>query len=59
MKFYRPHGCQNPLKQEFQIRNTYKLCSYITINIQIKCVQNARLNAETGGAYSKHRTLMD
>ena len=59
MKFYRPHGCQNPLKQDFQIRNAYKFCSHTTINIQIHCVQNAELNAETGGTYSKHCTLMD
>jgi len=59
MKFYRPNGCQNPLKQESEIRNANKFCSYITINIQIPCVQNAELNAETGGTYSKHRTLMD
>ena len=59
MKFYRPHGCQTPLKQEFQIRNAYKFCSYITINKQIHCVQNAELNVETGGTNSKHTTLMN
>jgi len=39
MKFYRPNGCQNPLKQEYEIRSAYKLFLHHNKHTNTMCAE--------------------